>query len=46
MPDEAWVVPLPEGVAEPFEVFVNGVRQEPGVDYEVFAGTLRFRKPG
>jgi hypothetical protein len=45
VPDEAWIVPLPAGVTEPFEVFVNGVRQERGVDYEVFAGTLRFAKP-
>lgn len=45
MRDEAWVVPLPAGVTEPFEVFVNGVVQERGVDYEVFAGTLRFTKP-
>jgi hypothetical protein len=43
--DEAWVVPLPAGVTEPFEVFVNGVRQEPGADYEVVAGTLLFAKP-
>lgn len=45
MTHEAWVVPLPAGVTEPFEVFVNGVLQTPGVDYDVFAGTLRFTKP-
>jgi hypothetical protein len=45
VPDQNWVVPLPAGVTEPFEVFVNGVLQERGVDYEVFAGTLRFAKP-
>ncbi len=45
MHDEAWVVPLPAGVTEPIEVFVNGVHQEPGVDYDVLAGTLRFAKP-
>ena len=45
MPDDAWIVPLPASVTEPFEVFVNGVRQEPGVDYEVFGRTLRFAKP-
>lgn len=43
--EEAWIVTLPPGVTEPFEVFVNGVRQEPGVDYEVDAGGLRFRRP-
>src|SRR5919109_4127111 len=43
--DEAWTVPLPVDVTEPFEVFVNGVRQEPGSDYEVEVGALCFRKP-
>ena len=43
--DDAWTVPLPAEVTEPFEVFVNGVRQEPGTDYEVVAGALRFAKP-
>jgi hypothetical protein len=43
--DDAWIVPLPASVTAPFEVFVNGVRQEPGVDYEVFGQTLRFAKP-
>lgn len=43
--DDAWTVPLPAEVTEPFEVFVNGVRQEPGTDYEVSAGALRFAKP-
>ena len=32
---ETSIVRLPAAVAEPFEVYVNGVRQEPGVDYEV-----------
>jgi hypothetical protein len=43
--NEAWIVPLPADVAEPFEVFVNGVRQELGVDYTVAGGALRFTKP-
>lgn len=43
--EDAWTVPLPADVTEPFEVFVNGVRQEPDSDYEVEAGALRFRKP-
>src|ERR687891_2593577 len=42
---EAWIVPLPAEVTEPFEVFVNGVRQEPGSDYSVEAGALRFHRP-
>lgn len=45
MDDDAWIVPLPAGVTEPFEVFVNGVRQEPGADYRVHGATLRFDKP-
>lgn len=43
--DEAWRVPLPAGVQEPFEVFVNGVLQARGIDYDVEARTLRFTKP-
>jgi hypothetical protein len=42
---EAWTVPLPPEVREPFEVFVNGVPQERGRDYEVSNGVLRFSKP-
>ena len=30
---------------EPFEVFVNGVRQERGRDYELRGRELRFDKP-
>lgn len=43
--DEAWIVPLPSSVQEPFEVFVNGVRQERGRDYELRGRELRFEKP-
>ena len=42
---EAWIVPLPSAVQEPFEVFVNGVRQERGQDYEVRGRELLFDKP-
>jgi hypothetical protein len=42
--DEAWIVPLPSAVQEPFEVFVNGVRQERGHDYEVRGRELLFDK--
>jgi hypothetical protein len=43
--DESWTVPLPPEVEEPFEVFVNGVRQEPGGDYTLRGRELRFEKP-
>jgi hypothetical protein len=43
--EEAWIVPLPAFVQEPFEVFVNGVRQERDVDYEVRGRELRFHRP-
>jgi hypothetical protein len=39
-----WTVPLPPGVRSPFEVYVNGVRQELGVDYSVAEGKLRFER--
>jgi hypothetical protein len=42
---EAWIVPLPSDISEPFDVFVNGVPQTRGVDYEVAGTALRFRKP-
>jgi hypothetical protein len=37
-------VELPPDVPEDFEVFVNGVRQEPGRDYRVQARTLVFNR--
>jgi hypothetical protein len=37
-----WRVPLPPGVRTPFEVYVNGVRQELGTDYRVSSGELVF----
>ncbi len=42
---EAWTVPLPSYVHEPFEVYVNGVPQERGVDYVVDGRRLLFSKP-
>lgn len=33
---------LPSGVRPPFEVYVNGVRQELGSDYRVAGGELLF----
>jgi hypothetical protein len=35
-------VQLPDEVAEEFEVFVNGVRQQAGRDYRVLGRTLIF----
>jgi len=43
--DDVWIVTLPSDVTEPYEVFVNGVRQQPGADYTAFGGVLRFSKP-
>ena len=43
--DEVWSVPLPRDAEEPFEVYVNGVLQAPGVDYTVSGRALRFAKP-
>ena len=42
---DVWTVPLPSDAPASFDVFVNGVLQEPGRDYEVAGRTLRFRKP-
>ena len=38
-------VELPADVPEDFDVFVNGVRQEPGRDYRVQGRTLVFSRP-
>ncbi len=35
-------VELPDDVPEEFDVFINGVRQEPGRDYRVQGRTLVF----
>jgi hypothetical protein len=39
-----WRVKLPAGVRSPFEVYVNGVRQELGTDYKISAGDLLFER--
>ena len=36
-----WRVPLPRGAEPPYRVFVNGVPQEEGSDYEVRGRELR-----
>jgi hypothetical protein len=35
---------LPPGVREPFDVYVNGVPQRLGVDYQVIGGALVFNR--
>jgi hypothetical protein len=35
-------VRLPAGVTEPYTVYLNGVRQEPGRDFQVREGALVF----
>jgi hypothetical protein len=37
-------VDLPDAVTTPFEVFVNGVPQRAGVDFDVVGRTLVFRR--
>ncbi len=37
-------VELPPAVKGPFEVYVNGVRQQPGVDFEQLGRTLVFAR--
>jgi len=37
-------VPLPPGVRDPFVVYVNGVRQRPGHDFQVRDGALVFER--
>lgn len=39
---ETSVVRLPAYVQEPFEVYLNGVPQRAGVDYELRGGVLHF----
>ncbi len=38
------IVPLPPGVRQPFDVYVNGVPQQPGVDFELRDGALVFER--
>lgn len=38
-------VELPNQVTEPFEVFLNGVPQQPGRDFRVEGRTLLFDRP-
>ena len=45
MSNPRWRVPLPRGAEPPYRVFVNGVPQEEGKDYEVRGRELVFDKP-
>ena len=40
-----WRVKLPPGVRPPFEVYVNGIVQREGADYEYRDGALLFDRP-
>jgi hypothetical protein len=42
--DEASRVALPDPVSSPIEVYVNGVRQEPGRDYHLVGRELVFTR--
>ena len=42
---DVWRVSLPGAVREPFDVYLNGVQQRRGLDYEVGGRELRFQKP-
>ncbi len=39
-----WTVPLPPGAEPPYRVFVNGVPQTDGEDYEVAGHALEFER--
>jgi hypothetical protein len=39
-----WRAKLPEGVRPPFEVYLNGVKQELGADYQIEQGELVFAR--
>jgi hypothetical protein len=42
---DRWRVPLPSGAEPPFQVFVNGVPQKQGTDFDVVGRELRFTRP-
>ncbi len=42
---ERWLVPLPRGAQPPYRVFVSGVPQAEGVDYELEGHALAFSRP-
>jgi hypothetical protein len=44
MSQRYWRVKLPPGVRSPFQVFINGVPQELGTDYQISSGELLFER--
>ena len=44
MPEQSRVI-VPAEVAEPYEVFLNGVPQQPGRDFRVEGDALVFERP-
>jgi hypothetical protein len=38
-------VRMPAGAEAPYTVFINGVEQKPGADYEIEGGTIHFTRP-
>ena len=42
--DERSRIELPVGVGDRYEVYVNGVRQEPGRDFDRLGGVLVFNR--
>ena len=44
MQDKRWTVPLPRAAQPPYRVFVNGVPQREGVDYELRGRVLSVRR--
>ena len=45
MSEGRWRVPLPRGAEPPYRVFVNGVAQKEGTDYELQGRELHFFQP-
>jgi hypothetical protein len=45
MTEKPWRVPLPRGAEPPLRVFISGVPQTEGVDYDVAGDELHFHKP-
>ena len=43
--DQRWRVPLPHGAEPPLRVFVNGVAQQEGEDFDIEGTDLLFMQP-
>jgi hypothetical protein len=43
--EREWIVRLPRGAQPPYRVFINGVEQSEGEDFEIREGALRFSRP-